>query len=141
MTDDLSLPRQMRIELKKLAYEAGYLGRSIAEHIAAAIVLDRCSCFNLGPVKVSLCFSNICYRIREGVLADSTSSAMEGAEWVTISASTSLRRVFDEFGDRLIGFDAKLETFTVELFWFDVVNSMVETVRVLVRKKPEAKSA
>ncbi len=135
------LPSRMRGELNELAGDASSLDRTIAEHIAGAVILDRRNSVNLGILRVSMRFNSVSYRAREALLAGADSTNVDGAEWVTVSSSTTLRHLLSQYGDRLLGFDTKRDEITIELLSFDIIDSIAKTVRVLVRKLPDAKSA
>jgi hypothetical protein len=134
------LPGRMRGELNDLADDAGSLDRSIAEHIAGAVVLDRRNSVNLGVVRVSMRFNSVSYRAREALLTGADCTNVDGAEWVTVRSSTTLRHLLNQYGDRLLGFDTKRDEITFELLSLDIIDSVAKTVRVLVRKLPNTES-
>lgn len=138
--DDTFLPSRMRTELRDLADHAGGMDRPILEHVAGAVFLDRRNSFHFGLANVSVRVTTVSYRAREAVLAGA-STAMEGTEWVTINSSVTLRQLLDKYGERLLGFDVKLNEVTIELFLFDIIDSTAKTVRILVRKPLQAVGA
>src|SRR5262249_34664784 len=124
-SEEASLPSRLRVELDELADDARSLDRSIAEHIAGAIVLDRRNSVHLGLLKVSLRFCSVSYRAREAIIGG-VDSMVEGADWGSVSSSTTLRHLLNQYGDRLLGFDTKRDEITIELLSFDVVDSIAK---------------
>jgi hypothetical protein len=126
----LDLPRRHRSELAELAEQAEQLDKPLAEYIAGTVVADHHNTLNFGVFKVVNRTWTQSYRAREATIDAST---IEGAEWVTVNTNTTLRRLLNEYGDRLLGYDAKRDEWTIEILAWDVVDSSVRTVRVLVR--------
>jgi len=130
---DPNLPRRHRSELAELAAHAEYYDRPLLEHMAGAVVTDHQNALNFGVFKVVNRTWSQSFRAREATDI-SEPSIIEGAEWVTVNPNTTLRHLLNEYGDCLLAYDAKREEWTVEVLAWDVVDSSVRSVRVLVRK-------
>jgi hypothetical protein len=131
-TPRFELARRHRDELRELGEDS--MNRSLQELISGAVVMERKNVVNLGVARVVTRFWSFSYRAKEALPATTDDVVVEGAEWVTVSASTTLRHLINEYGDRLLGYDAKKDELTIEFLSWDVVDATVKSVRVLVRK-------
>ena len=136
--EDVQLPARLREELGALADDASILDRAIGDCIAGAVVHDRSNVINLGFMRINLMSSHVAYRAGQAALTNAIDAACEGVEWVTVNANTTLRHVLNQYGDRLLGFDAKRNESSIQILAFDLVDSVERSVRILVRKAPSA---
>lgn len=130
----VGLPMAHRQELESLAHDTAALDRSLREHMSGAIVRDRANTINLGVLKLCARGWTLSYRASEALSALLEDAPIEGAEWVTVNANTTLRHLLKEYGNRLLGYDAKRNEFTIELLSWDLLDTTTRTVRILVRK-------
>jgi len=128
------LPLQHREQLVELSQDAENLDRSIADHIAGAVVRERKNTVNLWIFKIINNSRTMSYRAREAVLLGNEEQSLDSAEWVTVNAKTTLRHVLKEYGDRLLGYDAMHEEAVIEILACDLFEASSKNVRILVRK-------
>ena len=127
------LPQHHRDLLQELAQRAENLDRSLADLIKGAVICERNNTVNLGLVKLTINVWSMSYRAREAVFSAYDELPAGSAEWVTVNANTPLRRLLNEYGDRLLGYDATRNEMSVELFAIEVMDSTIKTVSILVR--------
>jgi hypothetical protein len=130
----MRLSQHHRDLLQTLAHNAENLDRSLADLIKGSVIFERSNTINLGLLKLTINAWSMSYRAREAVFSAYDELPAEAAEWVSVSANTSLRRLLNEYGDRLLGYDATRNEMTVELFAIEIADSTIKTVSILVRK-------
>jgi hypothetical protein len=128
------LPNAHRGELQNLALDHASLDKTLRDHMSGAVVSDRTNTINLGVIRVAARGWTMTYRASEALMALHNETEVENAEWVTVNANTSLRHLLNEYGSRLIGYDAKRNEFTIEFLSWDLLDTSTKTVRILVRK-------
>lgn len=129
------LCRRHREELQALSEDGEVLKRSLVDLLAGAVVLERKNVVNLWVVKFVTRNRSISYRAKEAMINAVTDVEYDAAEWVTVNANTTLRHLINEYGERLLGYDSTREELTMELLSYDIVDSTVGSVRVLVRRE------
>ena len=60
---------------------------------------------------------------------------MEGTEWVSVRANTSLDHLLEKYGERLIFYSSHWLEKRITILAWDVVDKEQRSVRVLVRKQ------
>jgi hypothetical protein len=113
-------------------------GRTIDDILAGVIITDerqRVSLF-LG-VEAETRTRTFTYRANPAVLLNPEDIQTEGAEWVSVSSSTTMATLVKRFGDRLLfaAGERKEQTLTV-LVW-ELLSRESKSVRVLVRKEED----
>jgi len=121
-----------RHELRKLTEDAIATDKTLAEHLKGIVVTDKSSQISFWVLRLVNRSQTQSYRAGEALASDHYESLTGSARWVTVNSRTTLRHLLNKYGERLLGFEAREDEWSVEVLALEVLDSSIKTVRVLV---------